>query len=196
MQLTHDPENKLLGILGMGGIGTAVAKCALPFGMRIQYHNRNPVSKEKAVVGATYVGFEELLRTSDVISVHLPLNDVTRGMIGKREFEVMKEGVVLVNTARGPIVDEAALVEALESGKVWGAGLDVFEREPLVHEGLVRNEHCVLLPHVGTATMETQRKMEVLVIENLKAAVLEGRLVTPVQESRVAGMGEGGRAVL
>lgn len=187
MQLTHDPENKILGILGMGGIGTAVAKRAVPFGMKIQYHNRNRVCEEKNVVGARYVGFEELLKTSDVISVHLPLNEGTRGMIGRREFEMMKDGVVLVNTARGSIVDEEALVEALESCKVWGAGLDVYEKEPLVHEGLLRNKNCVLMPHVGTATFETQRKMEVLVIENLRSALINGKLLTPVMETRMAG---------
>ncbi|KAL9102490.1 MAG: hypothetical protein Q9163_002355 [Psora crenata] len=189
MQLTHDPENKLLGILGMGGIGLAVAKRAVPFGMKIQYHNRRQVSKEKNTVGAKYVGLEELLRTSDIISVHLPLNASTRGMISAPEFDMMKPGVVLVNTARGPIVHEASLVEALESGKVWGAGLDVYEKEPVVHEGLLRNENCVLMPHVGTATMETQRKMELLVMDNLRMAVTEGILKTPVAESRDADLG-------
>jgi len=188
MQLTHDPENKILGILGMGGIGTAVAKRAIPFGMRIQYHNRNQVSKERNTVGAQYVGFEELLRTSDIVSVHLPLNRETRGMIGRHQFSMMKDGVVLVNTARGPIVDEEALVEALESGKVWGAGLDVFEKEPLVHEGLMKSQHSVLMPHVGTATLETQRKMELLVIDNIRAAVTGGKLCTPVAETKAAGL--------
>ena len=196
MELTHDPENKLLGILGMGGIGSAVAKRAVPFGMKIQYHNRKQVSKDKNTIGAVYVGFEELLRTSDVISVHLPLNASTRGMIGAREFDMMKPGVVLVNTARGPIVDESALVEALENGKVWGAGLDVYEKEPIIHEGLMANENCVLMPHVGTATLETQKKMEVLVIDNLRLAVLERRLKTPVVESRDAGLGTGEEAKL
>lgn len=188
MQLTHDPENKVLGILGMGGIGTAVAKKAIPFGMHLQYHNRNELSKEKNTVGALYVSFEELLRTSDVVSVHLPLNEGTRGMIGRREFSMMKDGVVLINTARGPIVDEEALVEALESEKVWGAGLDVFEKEPVVHKGLIANQHSILMPHVGTATLETQRKMELLVMKNLIAAVTQGRLCTPVIETRAAGL--------
>ncbi|KAG8534197.1 uncharacterized protein KY384_001041 [Bacidia gigantensis] len=189
MQLTHDPEGKLLGILGMGGIGSAFAKRAAPFGMRIQYHNRKPVSKERNVVGAEYVGFEELIRTSDIISIHLPLNSSTRGMISARELEMMKPGVVIINTARGPIVDEAALVEALESGKVFAAGLDVYENEPIVHEGLLRNDKCILMPHVGTATLETQRKMEILVLDNLNLAVTEGRLTTPVAESQQAGLG-------
>lgn len=189
MRLTHDPEGKLLGILGMGGIGTAFAQRAVPFGMRIQYHNRHPVIKEKNTVGAQYVGFEELIRTSDIISIHLPLNDSTRGMIGSHELNKMKAGVVIINTARGPIVDERALVDALECGQVFAAGLDVYEREPIVHEGLMKNENCVLMPHVGTATLETQRKMELLVIENLRMAILQGKLKTPVTESRNAGLG-------
>lgn len=156
MGLGHDPEGKTLGILGMGGIGSAVARRALAFDLKIQYHNRHPLPPDQNPFGATYVDFETLLRTSDAISVHLPLGDGTRGLIGKREFKMMKEGVVIVNTARGPIIDEEALVEAVESGKVFGAGLDVYEREPEVSEGLVDNENVVLLPHVGTATYETQ----------------------------------------
>ena len=189
MRLTHDPEGKLLGILGMGGIGTSFAQRAVPFGMRIQYHNRKPVSKDRNTVAAQYVGFEELIRTSDIISIHLPLNQSTHGMIGAREIARMKPGVVIINTARGPIVDESALVDALESGHVFAAGLDVYEKEPLVHEGLLKNEHCVLMPHVGTATVETQRKMEVLVIDNLRMAIQEQRLKTPVSESVNAGLG-------
>ena len=184
MQLTHDPENKVLGILGMGGIGTAVAKRARGFGMIIQYHNRRRVPPVKNPANANYIGFEELLRTSDVISVHLPLNEKTRGIIGRREFSMMKEGVVFINTARGPVVDEVALVNALESGQVWGAGLDVYEQEPIVHEGLLRNENCVLMPHVGTATIDTQRKMEILVMDNIRLAITEGRLLTPVIETQ------------
>ena len=191
MKLTHDPEGKLLGILGMGGIGTAFAQRAVPFGMRIQYHNRKPVSKDRNTVGAQYVGFDELVQTSDIISIHLPLNSITRGMIGAREIAMMKTDVVIINTARGPIVDESALVNGLETGQVWAAGLDVYEKEPIVHEGLIRNENCVLMPHVGTATMETQRKMEILVMENLKMAIQEKKLKSPVSESLEAGLGVG-----
>ncbi len=170
--LTHEPEGKTLGILGMGGIGTAVARRAIPFGMRVQYHNRSRVPESQNPVGAKYVSFEELLATSDVVSVHLPLNASTRGLISRDQFDSMKDGVVLINTARGPIVNEDALVEALESGKVWGAGLDVYEHEPKIHPGLIDNENCVLLPHVGTGTLETLRKMEVLVCENIRCALV------------------------
>jgi glyoxylate reductase len=139
----------------MGGIGQAMAHRAKAFGMKIQYHNRNrlPVSEED---GAKYVTFEELLKTSDVLSLNLALNPKTRHIIGKAQFEQMKDGIIIINTARGPVIDEAALVDALKSGKVWTAGLDVFEEEPKIHPGLLEAENVVLLPHVGTATFETQ----------------------------------------
>ncbi|KAF2764010.1 hypothetical protein EJ03DRAFT_359229 [Teratosphaeria nubilosa] len=180
-QLGHDPKNKVLGILGMGGIGQAVAARARAFGMRIQYHNRRRLPENKQE-GAKYVSFEELLRTSDVLSLNLALNASTRHIISKPQFDQMKDGIVIINTARGPIIDEQALVDALQSGKVFSAGLDVFEGEPKIHPGLLENENVVLLPHVGTATWETQRAMELLVLENLNSA-LEGRgLLTQVPE--------------
>lgn len=139
----------------MGGIGSALAKRAKAFGMRIQYHNRHRLPAEQED-GAKYVSFDELLQTSDVFSLNLALNASTRHIIGKEQFDMMKDGVVIVNTARGPLIDEEALVEALESGKVWTAGLDVFEEEPRIHPRLLGNENVVLLPHIGTATFETQ----------------------------------------
>ncbi|KAI9797641.1 MAG: hypothetical protein M1835_007389 [Candelina submexicana] len=181
MQLGHDPEGKVLGILGMGGIGSALAKRAKAFEMRVVYHNRRRLDEGRED-RAKYVGFEELLRTSDVISVHLPLSQATKGIVGKKEFEMMKNGVVLINTARGAIVDEEALVEALRVGKVFSAGLDVYGNEPEVHPELVRNENVVLLPHIGTATFETQYKMEVLVVRNVRNSIENGELVTPVPE--------------
>ncbi|KAF2087096.1 hypothetical protein K490DRAFT_65961 [Saccharata proteae CBS 121410] len=184
--LGHDPKNKTLGILGMGGIGSAVATRARAFGMKIQYHNRNPLPASEAG-DAKYVSFEELLRSSDVLSLNLSLNASTRHIIGKAQFDMMKEGVVLVNTARGPLIDEAALVKALDSGRVWSAGLDVYEFEPEVSAGLLANQNVVLLPHIGTATVETQgqqRDMELLVLENLKMAVLDGKLKTAIPEQR------------
>ena len=156
MTLGHDPGGKVLGILGMGGIGRALARRAVPFGFHIQYHNRTPVFGEQNPANATYVSFQEILKTSDVISIHLPLSDATRHMLGQKEFEMMKDGVVIVNTARGSIIDENALVEALESGKVFGAGLDVFEHEPEVHPSLLESDNVVLLPHAACLTFEIQ----------------------------------------
>ncbi|GAB7359725.1 hypothetical protein MBLNU230_g6900t1 [Neophaeotheca triangularis] len=181
--LGHDPKGKTLGILGMGGIGQAVAQRARGFGMSIQYHNRNPLPADKSQ-GAKYVSFEELLKTSDVISLNLALNASTRHTIAKPQFEMMKKGVVIVNTARGPIMDEAALVEALESGKVYSAGLDVYEEEPKIHPGLLENENVVLLPHIGTATWESQKDMELLVLENVRSAAEGKGLVTGIPEQK------------
>ncbi|KAL9579855.1 MAG: hypothetical protein Q9212_004852 [Teloschistes hypoglaucus] len=185
MGLGHDPEGKMLGILGMGGIGSALAVRAAPFGLKMQYHNRNPVVHPCSnLLNVQYVSFEKLLRTSDIISIHLPLNNSTKGLIGRKEFRMMKDGVVIVNTARGKIMDEEALVEALDVGKVFAAGLDVYEKEPEVHPGLIRSDKVVLTPHVGTATLETVRKMEILVIDNVRSVLEHGRLLTPVVESR------------
>lgn len=176
--LGHDPEGKTLGILGMGGIGRNLKKKAESFGMRVIYHNRRELSEELSG-GAKYVTFDELLSTSDVLSLNLPLNvsphscrrvqilvntenlqKNTRHIISKAEFAKMKDGVVVVNTARGAVMDEAALVEALDSGKVFSAGLDVFEEEPKIHPGLLRNRNVMLVPHMGTWTEEVSRSMD------------------------------------
>lgn len=170
MPLGHDPQGKVLGILGMGGIGRNLKKKAEAFGMKIIYHNRRKLSDE-LTAGAEYVSFDDLLSRSDVLSLNLPLNvsDVwslwsrgyanlekknTRHIISTPEFAKMKDGVVVVNTARGAVMDEAALVEALDSGKVFSAGLDVFEEEPKIHPGLVGNPNVMLVPHMGTWTKE------------------------------------------
>lgn len=151
--------------------------------MSIQYHNRSrlPADQED---GAKYVSFEELLKTSDVLSLNLALNASTRHIISKPQFDMMKDNIVIVNTARGPIIDEAALVDALKSGKVGAAGLDVFEEEPKIHPGLLQNENAVLLPHIGTATWETQKDMELLVLDNLRSAIEGQGLLTRVPEQR------------
>jgi glyoxylate reductase len=167
----------------MGGIGSAVAHRAKAFGMKIQYHNRTRLPAEKEM-GAEYVAFDTLLGTSDVLSLNLSLNPSTRHIIGRQQFEKMKDGIIIVNTARGPLIDEAALVDALGSGKVWSAGLDVFEEEPEIHPGLLEAENVVLLPHMGTATYETQRDMELLVLNNLKEAIQNDKLLTQVPEQK------------
>ena len=122
--------------------------------MKIQYHNRHALPASKAG-DATFVSFDELISTSDIISLNLALTHSTEHMIGAAEFEEMKDGVVIVNTARGALIDEKALVKALESGKVYSVGLDVFETEPDVNPELLKNEKVVLLPHIGAATVET-----------------------------------------
>ncbi|EEA25445.1 hypothetical protein TMatcc_006329 [Talaromyces marneffei ATCC 18224] len=181
--LGHDPKGKVLGILGMGGIGREMAHRAKAFGMTIQYHNRSRLSPELED-GAKYVSFEELLATSDVFSLNLALNPSTRHIIGAKELAQMKDGVVIVNTARGALIDEKALVAAIESGKVASAGLDVYENEPRVEEGLLKSDKVFLLPHIGTGTLETQKEMELLVLENLRSAVEKGELVTQIPEQK------------
>jgi D-3-phosphoglycerate dehydrogenase len=173
--LGHDPEGKVLGILGMGGIGRNLKKKADAFGMKTIYHNRRRLAGDLEGC-ADYVSFDELLAQSDVISLNLPLNvrlcnrelcqsgpaDLpcvqkhTHHIISHNEFAKMKDGVVIVNTARGAVIDEEALVQALDSGKVCSAGLDVFEDEPNVHPGLVRNPNVMLVPHMGTWTVEVR----------------------------------------
>ncbi|KAJ5899060.1 D-isomer specific 2-hydroxyacid dehydrogenase [Penicillium taxi] len=177
----HDPQGKVLGILGMGGIGRNLKKKAEAFGMTVIYHNRRELSEELSG-GAKYVTFDELLSTSDVLSLNLPLNKNTHHIIGKPEFAKMKDGVVVVNTARGAVMDEAALVDALDSGKVFSAGLDVFEEEPKIHPGLLRNQNVMLVPHMGTWTGETQNAMEEWAIDNVRVGIETGKLKSPVQE--------------
>jgi D-3-phosphoglycerate dehydrogenase len=180
-RLGADPQGKTLGILGMGGIGRNMKRKAAVFGVTTIYHNRNKLSDDQAD-GAEYVSFEDLLKRSDVLSLNLPLNKHTRHIISTKEFEQMKPSAVIVNTARGAVIDEAALVDALDRGLIAGAGLDVFEEEPVIHEGLVRNERVMLLPHLGTWTRETQTKMEKWCISNVEMAVTEGKLRSPIPE--------------
>ena len=179
----HDPKGKTLGILGMGGIGRAMAHRARAFGMKITYHNRSRLSAELEG-DATYVSFDELLSQSDVFSLNLGLNAKTRHIISAPQFAKMKDGVVIVNTARGALMNEKDLVAALDSGKVASAGLDVYENEPKVESGLLNNPKVFALPHIGTNTYETQKDMELLVIENLEKAVDTGKLVTQIPEQK------------
>ena len=185
--LGHDPQGKILGILGMGGIGRNMKQKAEAFGMTTIYHNRRELDPEKAG-GAKYVTFEELLKTSDVLSLNLPLNPKTRHIISSKEFTLMKPSCVIINTARGAVIDEAELVKALDKGTIAGAGLDVFEEEPKIHPGLVKNEKVILLPHMGTWTQETQEKMEIWVIDNIRSAIQGKGLISMIPEQKDAGL--------
>ena len=177
------PAGQMLGIVGMGAIGTAVSQRAVAFDMQIQYHNRTPLPDERNPTDARYVSLQRLLTTSDVVSIHVPLRDSTRHMIGASQIQSMKKGSVLINTAHGQILDEAAVVEALDSGHLWSVGLDVIEDEPGIHRGLMQSDKCILTPHLGTFTEGAQTEVELLAIENVKMAVTEGKLKTPVAES-------------
>lgn len=170
--LAVDIAGKTLGLLGMGRIGRMVAQRAQAFGMRIVYHNRNRDLNAEEAGLARYVARDALFSGSDFVSVHVPLSDQTRLSIGAREFGLMKKSAFVINTSRGPVVDEPALVEALKSGAIAGAGLDVFTREPLDPASeLTKMENVVLLPHVGSATVETRRAMMELAVHNLVDAV-------------------------
>ncbi|KAK1535703.1 D-isomer specific 2-hydroxyacid dehydrogenase [Colletotrichum paranaense] len=183
--LGRDPQGKVLGILGMGGIGRNMAKKARAFGMEVRYFNRTRLEVHlEEECGASYVDFETLLRESDVISLNLPLNAHTRHIISTPQFDLMKPGVVVVNTARGAVIDEAALVAALDSGKVASVGLDVFENEPEVNPGLLANPNVLIVPHMGTWTLETSVKMEKWAIGNVRRAVTEEKLDSVVVEQK------------
>ena len=160
-------QGRRLGIVGMGDIGQALARRARAFGMTIAYSNRKPVAPQvEAELGAEFMSMDELLTTSDVLSINCPYSPATHHLISAPQFAMMQSSAFLVNTARGPIVDEAALVEALQSGRIAGAGLDVFEHEPAVHPGLLQCEHAVLVPHLGSATVETRSAMARLAAHN------------------------------
>ena len=168
-----DVWGKKLGIVGLGRIGKAVARRARGFDMKILYHNRSRKEEAEEELGASYLELDELLETADFITLHTPLTDETRHLIDAPALERMKPEAVLVNTSRGPVVDEAALADALAEGRIFAAGLDVYEEEPKVHPKLLELENVVLAPHIGSGSIETRVKMAVLAAENL-AAVLRG----------------------
>ncbi|MDZ7705945.1 MAG: D-glycerate dehydrogenase [Trueperaceae bacterium] len=158
--LGRDIGGQTLGIVGLGRIGTAVARRARGFGMTVLYHNRSRDDEAEARLGVRYApDLHDLLARSDAISIHVPLSEQTRHLIGAEALKAMPPHAILVNTARGPIVDEKALVRGLEHHHLWGAGLDVFEREPEVEAGLRRLPNVVLAPHTGSATHGARNAM-------------------------------------
>jgi lactate dehydrogenase-like 2-hydroxyacid dehydrogenase len=166
-----DVHGRTLGILGAGRIGQATGHRAVGFSMQVLYASRERKLLFEHTTMARRVDFRTLLRESDFLSIHVPLSPRTRHLIGARELAMMKPGAILINTARGPIVDEAALARALTSGRLAAAGLDVFEREPQVHPGLLKLENVALLPHVGSATDTARRKMLETALRNCLAAL-------------------------
>jgi glyoxylate reductase len=169
-----DPRGLTLGILGLGAIGQAVARRARPFGMRIIYHNRKRLAPElEQQVDATFVSFEQLIETADVLSLHVPLTDQTRGRIGRTELKSMRRGSMIINCARGPVIDEVALTEALLDGQISGVGLDVTATEPDVPQALREHPRALIVPHIASATGGTRGGMMRMALENA-AAVLDG----------------------
>lgn len=171
----HDVHHRTLGIFGMGRIGQAVARRGRGFSMRILYHDavRAPESIEQELK-LEFVSKEQLLRESDFVSLHVPLLDSTRKLIGEPELKLMKRTAILVNTSRGPVVDEAAVAKALQESWIAGAGLDVFEREPEVNPVLLQLQNVVVAPHIASASVDTRREMSMLAARNAVEA-LEGR---------------------
>ncbi|MCX6348598.1 MAG: D-glycerate dehydrogenase [Candidatus Aureabacteria bacterium] len=172
--LGGDLRGKTLGIVGAGRIGTAVGLRSRGFGLKVIYTDgkRNRVLEKE--LGARRVSLPVLLKTADYLTLHVPLSPDTRHLIGTRELKRMKKTACLINTSRGPVVDEAALARSLQRREIAGAGLDVFENEPRVHPGLLTLENAVLLPHIGSATIETRTKMAVMAAENL-VAMMRGK---------------------
>lgn len=170
-------KGKQLGIIGMGRIGRAVAHRAKAFGMNIAYHNRNRLSDLcERELGAAYMSLEELLRTSDVVSLNAPLTPETHHIINATTLSLMKPTAFLVNTARGPLVDEKALIDALEKGYIAGAGIDVYEFDDTVSAGLLNLPNTVLTPHIGTQTVEGREEMASFAAENIRNFFFGGKV--------------------
>jgi glyoxylate reductase len=174
--LGTDVYGKTIGIIGMGRIGMAVARRAVGFAMKILYADVRPVAPEiEKRVQAQFVSLPELLKRSDFVTLHVNLTTQTTHFISKEELSQMKKTAFLINVSRGPVVDEQALVDALQSGTIAGAGLDVFENEPMVSPQLVAMENVLLVPHIGSASLETREKMGQVAVKNIMA-ILNGEI--------------------
>jgi glyoxylate reductase len=171
--LGAEVSGRTLGIIGMGRIGQAVAHRAVGFRMHVRYHTRHPMVLSSLPDEWEYRSLQDILTESDVITIHVPLTSATHHLIGAREFGRMRPTAFLINTARGPIVDEGALVDALKTGIIAGAGLDVYEQEPALHPTLAQLKQVVLLPHLGSATLHARVQMGLVCLKNIQA-VLDG----------------------
>ena len=174
-------QGRRLGIVGMGQIGAALARRAKAFGMTIAYSNRTAVTPDLATeLDCVRLDLDELLSTSDVVSLHCPYSPATHHLVGAEQLAAMRADSFLINTARGPVIDEAALADALRHGHIAGAGLDVFENEPTVHAGLLDLDNAVLIPHLGSATIETRTAMALLAATNVLAVLRGDTAPTPI----------------
>lgn len=175
-------QRKTLGVVGLGSIGAATARRARAFGMNIIYSSRSAAPRELELeLGAHRVDMDTLIAESDVLSLHCPYSPATHHLLSTEEFAAMKPTSYVVNTARGPVIDEAALVRALQDGQIAGAGLDVFEDEPQVHPGLLDCENAVLVPHLGSATIETRTAMATLAADNAVSVLAGEEPPTPIR---------------
>ncbi len=174
--LGREVTGKRLGIIGMGRIGKSVAMKAQAFRMDTVYSDPHRLSpEEEKRYSASCVPLEELLSTSDIVTIHTTLTPETKHLISEERLKLMKKEVILVNASRGPVIDEKALADALEARQIWGAGLDVYEREPEIEERLLSLDNVVLLPHIGSATFETRTKMAMMAAKNLVQGLKGGR---------------------
>lgn len=179
--LGRDLKGKTLGIIGAGRIGSTVAMMSKGFTMKVIYTDTRKRPRIERAVRAKKRDLDALLQEADIITIHTPLTPETHHLIGEREFGMMKPGAILINAARGPIVDEDALVQALRAGRIFGAGLDVYEREPEVHPGLRKLQNVVLLPHIGSASLETRSKMSLKAAKNVLAVLAGKKPINPVK---------------
>jgi glyoxylate reductase len=176
MMLGADVHGATLGLIGVGRIGRGVAHRAKGFNMRVLYYDPQPLPPDaERDLGATRVDLGRLLAESDFVSVHVPLTQETHHLLSTAQFATMKPTAILINTSRGPVVDEAALVEALNAKKIAGAALDVYEREPAVHPGLIPMPNVVLAPHIASATVRTRSEMSAMAARNMATAIRGGR---------------------
>lgn len=176
MLLGHDIAQATLGLVGFGRIGRGMARRARGFGMRVLYYDERPAPPEaEQELGVTRADLNRVLTESDFVSVHVPLTETTRHLISTPQLALMKPTAVLINTSRGPVVDEAALAVALKTDKIFAAGLDVYEKEPDVHPDLLKAENVILAPHIASASVRTRSQMSEMAVRNLLTAVRGGR---------------------
>ena len=178
--LGRELRGRTLGLYGAGRIGQAVGRRAPPFGLRILYHARTPKPEFERETGARRVDASRLLGESDILSLHVPSSPETKSMINGETLARMKQGAILINTSRGDLIREEALADALEQGYLGGAGLDVYTHEPAIHPRLLAAPRTVLLPHIGSATVETRRKMAAIAVANVQAVLSDKPPLTPV----------------
>lgn len=180
LMLGKDLKGKTIGIIGAGRIGQAFARRTKGFDMKILYYDKKRIPDFEKETGAKFASLNQLLKKSDFVSIHTPLTKETYHLIDKEQFELMKDGAILINTARGEIINEKELVNALKSGKLFSAGLDVYEFEPKITKDLIKMNNVVLLPHIGSATTETRNKMAELAANNIVRVLSGKKPLTPV----------------